>query len=316
MNPSPSSDRHEAASGEPAASFDDIADELYQHEPAQFTAARDERVRQLRAAGDKQTASAVGKLRRPTQPAWLMNLLWRDHRAAVEELLDLAEPLRSAQESRDGAALRELSGERRRLTKALTDLLEEVAEGAGVRVTADVTRAVGDTLDAALADPAVAEQVRTGRLAQPMSYAGFGFAPVGDGETSAPAQPARPATKRAAKKQGAKRAGKAKPDEEVSGDAARQAAEQSVADAVAALNEANENLSIREDELRQATERREEVKERIDELRQQLQDLKDQLAAADKDVRQATRRHDQATTEHVRGQRRLDRADEELKGLS
>lgn len=317
----PSSDPQPDASDEAVASFDDIAEELYQQPPAQFTAARDEHVRQLRAAGDKQTASAVAKLRRPTQAAWLVNLLWRDHRGAVEELLNLAEPLRSAQERRDGSALRELSGERRRLVNALTDLLEEVAEGVGIRVTADLTRAVGDTVDAALADPAVAEQVRTGRLAQPTSYAGFGFAPA-DGETAPPAKPgpakSTPATptKKRAKRAGKPTAAETADESADRAEAERRAAEQRVADAVTALDEANENLRTRDDELRQATERREEIKERIDALRRELQDVKDELSAADKDVRQATRRQELATTEHLRGQRQLDRADEELKSLS
>lgn len=322
MNPSqppdPSPDPSPETAREQVASFDDIADELYQLPPAEFTAARDEHVRQLRAAGDRQAASAVSKLRRPTQAAWLVNVLWREHRPAVEELLNLAEPLRSAQERRDGAALRELSAERRRLANGLTDLLEEIAEGVGVRATADLTRAVGDTVDAAVADPEVAEQVRTGRLAQPTSYAGFGFAPVGGDETTSTAKPppAAPAKKRA------KRAGKpksgdsgAEADEADKAAADRRAAEQRVADAVAALDEANANVRAGDEELRQATERRDEVKERIETLRRELQDLKDELSAADKDVRQATRRHEQATTEHLRGQRQLDRADEELKGL-
>lgn len=317
--PSPSNRQPDTA--EPA-SFDDIADELYRRPPAEFTAARDEHVRQLRAAGDKATASAVAKLRKPIQSAWLLNLLWREHGHAIEELLGLAEPLRSAQERRSGDELRELSTKRRELTQRLTGLLGEVAERAGVKVTADITRAVGDTLDAALADPAVTEQLRTGRLTQPASYAGFGavdsdsFNPFG--ATATPTTPATPTRTPAGKP---RRRSKKAPDTDTDSDAARRAAEKSaaekrVADAAAALNEANEQLSTRDEELRRATEHRDGIKDRIEQLRRELQEQKDQLSAAEKEVRQATRRHEQATNEQVRGRRRLESTQEEQKALS
>ena len=53
----------------------EVADELYALTPAEFTAARDERARQVRAAGQRDEAAAIKKLARPTASAWLVNQL-------------------------------------------------------------------------------------------------------------------------------------------------------------------------------------------------------------------------------------------------
>ena len=51
----------------------DVADELYALSPAEFTAARDERARQVRAAGQRDEAAAIKKLARPTASAAVAN---------------------------------------------------------------------------------------------------------------------------------------------------------------------------------------------------------------------------------------------------
>ncbi len=47
----------------------EAADELYALPPGDFRAARDERADEARAAGDKELAAAIRKLRRPTVSA-------------------------------------------------------------------------------------------------------------------------------------------------------------------------------------------------------------------------------------------------------
>src|SRR5690606_2097114 len=160
---------------------------------------------------------------------------------------------------RDGTTLRNLSAERRQRARELTDLVTDLAENAGVRVTADLTRAVGETLDAALADPEVAQQVRTGRMVQTTSYAGFGFGfpTTGDTGTDAPKDPAE--TKKASTKRRGSKKHKCEADEgerEDEAAAARQRAEQRLAEATEALEDAVDDLETREEELRQATEQR------------------------------------------------------------
>jgi hypothetical protein len=50
---------------------------LYQLPVAEFVAARDQLVRQLRAAGDREAARRVAALRRPSISAWAANQLAR-----------------------------------------------------------------------------------------------------------------------------------------------------------------------------------------------------------------------------------------------
>src|SRR3954453_20063736 len=95
------------------------AGELYALAPEEFVTARTRLVKEARRAGDRALAGDIGALRKPTRTAWLVNLLARDDAAAVGALLDLGEQLRSAQDRRDGSALRELSAQRRTAIDAL-----------------------------------------------------------------------------------------------------------------------------------------------------------------------------------------------------
>src|SRR5436190_17648333 len=91
----------------------DLLDRLYTEPPERFIALREEAVAAARRAGDRRTAEALGKLRKPTVAAWLVNLLARRRPELVGELLALGEGLRSAQHDLRGDQLRELSGQRR-----------------------------------------------------------------------------------------------------------------------------------------------------------------------------------------------------------
>ena len=70
--------------------FDGIADALYALHPDAFAAARDDAVKQARAAGVAPLARELAKLRRPTLSAWMVNLLWRDQATVLEQLFRLA----------------------------------------------------------------------------------------------------------------------------------------------------------------------------------------------------------------------------------
>lgn len=159
-----------------ADSLEQIADQLYGVTPAEFVAARDEQVARARVE-DRELADRIGELRRPTQSAWLVNLLWRERRDQVVELLDLGERFRAAHRSRAADQIRDLSGERQRKVGKLAAQAQRLATDAGSKPSASAVREVEHTLEAAVADPDVADRVRTGRLTKPESYAGFG--PVG-----------------------------------------------------------------------------------------------------------------------------------------
>src|SRR4051795_10533611 len=74
------------------------ANELYGLPPGEFTGARDARVKELRAAGEREAASGVKGLRKPTVAAWTLNQLSRRRGKDLDRLLTAGERLRAAQE--------------------------------------------------------------------------------------------------------------------------------------------------------------------------------------------------------------------------
>jgi len=171
----------EAAGPEPGdSSFDAIADELYELPPDEFVPARDDRVAAAKEAGDRDLARALGRLRRPTKAAWLANLLARHRTEQLDGLVALARGLAQAQQELDGDALRALSGQRHRVVAAMARDAGRLAARRGETVNDGLVREVAGILDAALADPAVAEEVRAGRLTKTVRYSGFGPADGAD----------------------------------------------------------------------------------------------------------------------------------------
>src|SRR4051794_37968041 len=150
------------------------ADELYSLRPDDFSAARDARVRDARSEGNAGLARELAKLRKPTLSAWLINLLWRDQREVMEQLFELASELSQAQARAAGGELRELMAQRRQLERALLLRGKQLVQEAGGSVSDAVEREAQETLSAALADADVADEVRSGRLVKPATFAGFG----------------------------------------------------------------------------------------------------------------------------------------------
>ncbi len=175
---------------EPDTSLDAVADELYGVPPDEFIGARDAAVAAARERGDRDLAKAIGRLRRPTKAAWLANLLARHRSAQLDGLLSLAGGLADAQRSLDGTALRQLSSKRHQLVAAMAREAGRLAQEAGDPAAESVLRELQGILDAALARPEIAEQVRSGRLTRTLSYTGFG--PESDPD-AVPVPPARPA---------------------------------------------------------------------------------------------------------------------------
>jgi hypothetical protein len=174
-----STDQPDAA----AADLDEIADELYALPPDEFVPARDDRVASAKEAGDRDLARAVARLRRPTRAAWLANLLARHRTEQLDGLVALARGLAQAQQELDGDTLRALSGQRHKAVAAMAREAGRLAARRGEPVNDALLRELSGILDAALADPAVAEEVRAGRLTKSVRYSGFG--PAEDDDMSA-----------------------------------------------------------------------------------------------------------------------------------
>jgi hypothetical protein len=154
----------------------EVATELYMLPPEQFVAARDEAVKRAKATGDRRLAVEIGKLRRPTVAAWVVNRLAHQRPEMVGELLALGEAFRAAQRNLRGDELRELSQQRRAMVSALAREAVGLARREYRRDNLPVAE-IEATLMAALADPDVAAAVRSGQLVRTVEYTGFGEPP-------------------------------------------------------------------------------------------------------------------------------------------
>lgn len=154
--------------------FDEVADQLYGVLPAEFVARRAGFVAQAKANGDKELATRIGALRKPNTAAWLVNLLVREAAGQIESLLELGAAMRKAQSRLSAEDLRRLGQQRQQVVRALATQAHGLASDLGENVSRDALHQVADTLQAGLADPDLAAQVRQGRLTNPLSYSGFG----------------------------------------------------------------------------------------------------------------------------------------------
>jgi hypothetical protein len=142
-----------------------IAQQLYALRPSDFMAARAEYVRAAREAGDKETAAKIGKLRKPSQAAWALNLFARQEPAELQRLANLGAALRDAHGRFDGESLRELSKQRHQVLRALVAQVRSLAVKEGQKLSDSVIRDIESVFTAALANPAVTEALMEGTLA-------------------------------------------------------------------------------------------------------------------------------------------------------
>jgi chromosome segregation ATPase len=283
-----------------ASAFETIADDLYAGRPDDFAATRDEAIKKARADKNAELARELGKLRKPTQSAWLINLLWRDQHDVLEQMLQLGQELGHAQAAASGPALQRLTAQRRELESALIRRARELAEAEGVSVSAQMEREAQETLAAAIARPDVAEEVRSGRLVKPASYAGFGEFP-----TTLPPRPT-----------------KAEPEpehvDEVAARRARdrlEAAERRVAEARTEVRSARRALDQETEAAQEAEQRNTDLTARVAQLNEQLSRLEKEAAAAEREAHTAGRAREHAERAHAAAERALTLAEKELAEL-
>jgi hypothetical protein len=312
-----------------------VADELYELAPADFRAARDERANQVRAAGDRELSDAIRKLRRPTVSAWLVNQLVREAPDEIARLVELGESLREAQQTLAGDRLRELSAQRRQVVRGLTQEAKRLAAEARRPVSDQAEREVEATLEAALADPAAADAVRSGRLTTGLVYAGLGGIDMAEA-VAVPAAPPGRARERAAAAGADQRAaertardqkraagadgGPPQPDageraREAAALKAREAAEQALQEAETAAREADAELDEAGQRVAEVRGRYEEIQRRIEELEQRLEQAQTEETQAARAVREARRARDVAARAADTAQRRLAQAQAKLDRL-
>lgn len=268
--------------------LDAAADELYSGSPDDFVQRRTTLVGQARKAKDRELARRIGELRRPTRTAWLVNLLARESAAEVESLLRVGTDLEDAQQRLDGPELRRLSQQRRTTVDRLARAAVGLGAAHGYSAPDSALQEVSQSLQSALSDDTVRDQLRQGRLTTAVTYGGFGPAdlmaalaaslptpapkPVEPDKPNEPAQP-----------------------EPVEGPPP-QPVEGSHPEPLdgppdpAAAREARAALARAEREAAEATARADELADRIEELRAELAETEEAEVAARAEARAARRR--------------------------
>lgn len=305
-----------------------MADELYSLAPAEFTAARDERARQVRAAGQRDEAAAIKKLARPTASAWLVNRLARAAPERMARLYELGDELQEAQRTLAGDRLRELSVQRRQVINDLLPAATDLAGQANQPASATVLGEVRATLEAALADADARAAVRSGRLTKALAYAGLGevdltaalalppepragkgrAAPVGRSGLSRGPGKASSATRK-----GPRQSTAGGEPHHQGGGATREAdAAQRAADAVDAAQEAADEAAAALEEAERAVggvaEQRQFLRGRVSHLERELAEARATDAELAREAKQAERSQAGAARRLASAQRRLDQA--------
>ncbi|MFF3856866.1 hypothetical protein [Micromonospora sp. NPDC002575] len=303
----------------------DLLRRLYTEPPEAFVATRDAAVAEARRSGDPAAAREIARLRRPTVAAWLVNLLALRRPDLVADLTQLAEALRAAQRDLRGPRLRELSAQRRAAVAALVAEARRLAADAegGPPAGKLPLGEVEATLNAALSDAEVAEQVRSGRLLRAASYAGFGEVPRpqlrlvtgGEEPPPPPGPPAGPGQRAAGRRTGraepagrkADRAGHAAPgagraardverDERAARDAERAAREADRAERAARAERARQRRAL-ERELTRARTDQERAEAELAGAAAAEHDGTEELADIERSLAELERRRAQAEQE-------------------
>jgi hypothetical protein len=161
--------------------------ELYGADPDAFTERRKALAGAAREVGDRQSATAITALRKPTRAAWAVNQLARADPDAPTRLAAMAAELRDAERAKDGPRLRELSAARGALIDALT--AQALAATGAPDPPPSLRAEVTDTLTAALSDPETAAAFAAGALTKAAQWSGFGYADLGPADDAGPDGP-------------------------------------------------------------------------------------------------------------------------------
>jgi len=174
----------------------DPADELYGAPLDEFVSRRDALARSLRKEGNREEADRVKALRKPSVAAWAVNVLAREEREAVDELLAAGERLRAAHaellDGGDPRAVQEAAAAERAAVEGLVAAARRVLADAGRPATDATLDRVRDTLHAAAPDETVRELVRAGRVVEDAEPTGFPLAGLSSGKGTKRTAAARP----------------------------------------------------------------------------------------------------------------------------
>jgi hypothetical protein len=253
-------------------------DHLYELPLEEFTPARDAAARELRKAGDRETAAVVARLPKPTPAAWTANQVAREQPELIEAMLDAGAALREAQEAAvsggGGRGLREATlAERAAIDAVMSAATAHRPAGRALsRAIADRLRT---TLHAAAADESIREALAAGRLVSEAQAGGAWPFALEPAEREPPKK--KPAAKRKAKaKPKAAAASSANAEDHANAAAEREAAEN-----------AEREAAERESADREAAEARKALEAQLRDARGSLRVRERVVAGAEEDAEQA-----------------------------
>jgi hypothetical protein len=241
----------------------DQLDSLFHGPLEEFTRARNELAKSLRSDGKSEAADWVKGLTKPSRAAWLVNQLAVRRSDEITDLLGTGRVLQAAQEEMlAGSADRDKLREAARREQQIVDSLLRTADAIGREhgVGAQILTRVGETLQAAASDPAVAAAIAAGRLTKEQRAASIGLvgpatpAPKGKGAKAKE----RDAKERRERQQQAKR---------------RKEAERRLATAERSLERERDKLAKARDSVEQAERRVHEAELDANAARRALEEI-------------------------------------------
>jgi hypothetical protein len=146
-------------------SLEEELDRLYALPLNEFTAARDELAKRLRAEGERDLADDVKALRKPSVAVWIVNQLAREREMDIKRLLKAGEALGKAQASAKGFA--EARSDEQHALERLASAAREA--GAGPQAA---DRAIQTLRAASLTDEG-RDLLKRGRLTEELEPPGF-----------------------------------------------------------------------------------------------------------------------------------------------
>ena len=285
---------------------EEAADRLYGLPLEDFVRERDAAAKALRAEKERDAATAVGKLTKPSAGAWAVNAIAREQPDLRDELRAAGDALRDAQDAAvagEGAgSLREATARQRQAIDAVLAAAAELRPAGNPLSRAALDR-LRQTLQAAAGDDGVREAIAEGRLVRDAE--GGGAWPFGGEDDEPAARPAKPRPRR--KAEPAPDAGDeaARREREMQAAREREAAERRTA-IEAELGTARAERRARERELARAERDAERAAKRLEEAQATLDAAREHAEEAQAELTAAGEAVDEARDHAARLEEQLD----------
>ena len=228
--------------------LEQVAKDLYQELPANFTAARNARAKAIASEGDRALAAGIRQFPKASASVWGLNRLAGTDAETVEEFNALGAMLRAAQQSANRPELERLIKQRKSLVAGTIKSIQGFGRDRGVQLSPSAISEIEQSLQAALADEDGAKAIFSGRLVKPIRSDGLDPVDL-SGAVAGPALQSRVRRTSAPNRSSAARAKNANPKRNVALIARTQKAAESADAALKDLQQRKADLDNEHDAL-------------------------------------------------------------------